>query len=197
MGQPTFYQLRTQEQLGYIVKGYVFQHKRALHFAILVQSSSKNADYLEHRINEFLESYTKKEVAFEENDVETVKQALINRLKQKDMSLPEEAAGNWDSVIREETEFNAKEKMLDAYAKVKFEDVNALFMEVFFQNPRRLILKMHSHAHKEETESRKQSKDLSLEFYKRMEERIGEPLQHVTITDLAEFHQAHDLHPRL
>ena len=73
LAQPTFYQLRTVEQLGYVVKGSVFQYKRMMHFSILVQSSAKDADYLEHRVNEFLESYTKKEVAFEEKDVEAVR----------------------------------------------------------------------------------------------------------------------------
>ena len=46
-----------------------------------VQSSNKNADYLEHRINEFLESYIKKEIPFEEKDFESVRKAKINLLK--------------------------------------------------------------------------------------------------------------------
>ena len=164
------------EQLGYVVKGSVFQYKRMMHFSILVQSSAKDADYLEHRVNEFLESYTKKEVAFEEKDVEAVRQATINKLKQKVMSLAEEASGNWDALVREEFEFNRREKMIEAYSKVKWEDVNALFEEVFFRNPRRLNLKIHSHAHKEQVESRQQSKDLSREFYQRVGTIIGKPL---------------------
>ena len=113
------------------------------------------------------------------------------------MSLAEEASGNWDALVREEFEFNRREKMIEAYCKVKWEDVNALFEEVFFRNPRRLNLKIHSHAHKEQVESRQQSKDLCSEFYQRVGTKIGEPLQHVNITDLAEFQQGHELHPRL
>ena len=115
MAQPTFYQLRTVEQLGYVVKASLFSYKRMQHFSILVQSSNKNADFLEHRVNEYLESYLKKEVFFEEKDFETVRQSLINKLKQKDMSIAEEASSNWASLSREDLNFDSKEQLCAAY----------------------------------------------------------------------------------
>ena len=118
MAQPAFYQLRTVEQLGYIVKGAKFTHKRMQFFDFYVQSSNRNVDYLEHRINEFLESIIKKEIPFEEKDFESVKQAKINALKQKEKQLIEEISGNWDAIIRGELKFDRKEKMIEAYSKV-------------------------------------------------------------------------------
>ena len=84
-------------------------------FYFLVQSSNKNADYLEHRVNEFLESYIKKEIPFEEKDFESVKQAKINALKQKEKQLTEELSENWRALNRGELEFDCKERMVEAY----------------------------------------------------------------------------------
>ena len=72
-----------------------------------------------------------------------------------------------------------------------------MFEEVFFRNPRRLNLKIHSHSHKEQAEERQQSKNLNLDFYKRIEAKIGNTLSRVNITDLEKFQQEHELHPRL
>ena len=72
-----------------------------------------------------------------------------------------------------------------------------MFEEVFFRNPRRLNLKIHSHSHKEQAEERQQSKNLNLDFYKRIEDKIGNTLSRVNITDLEKFQQEHELHPRL
>lgn len=52
--EPTFNTLRTKEQLGYIVRASLSTQLRLLKFKILIQSSVKDADFLEHRINEFL-----------------------------------------------------------------------------------------------------------------------------------------------
>ena len=93
----------------------MFSWKRMQHHSILVQSSNKNADFLEHRVNEYLESYLKKEVFFEEKDFETVRQSLINKLKQKNMSIAEEASSNWAALTREELNFDSKEQLLAAY----------------------------------------------------------------------------------
>ncbi len=49
-----FNKLRTQEQLGYIVNTQVLSFGKVLHFGFRVQSSHKSAEYLEHRINDFL-----------------------------------------------------------------------------------------------------------------------------------------------
>ena len=50
-----------------------------IHYTITVQSNQYDADYLEHRINAFLES--KKDWEPTENEVETSKAVMINKLK--------------------------------------------------------------------------------------------------------------------
>lgn len=74
---------------------------KVLHFTIQVQSSVKDADYLEHRINEFL-LHHKSTWQPTEQELERVKQSIINNLKQKDTSLGNETARNWDQIMDKE-----------------------------------------------------------------------------------------------
>ena len=92
---------------------------RIIHFSILVQSSSKDADYLEHRINTFLDSYRKKEGgAFSEETVQTNKLGIINKLKQKDTSLGQEADKNWLQIKHNVLTFDRTEQKIAALEKV-------------------------------------------------------------------------------
>ena len=54
----------------------------------MVQSGSKDVDYLEHRINNFLDTNrTREGGTFLPETVESIKQGIINKLKQKETSL--------------------------------------------------------------------------------------------------------------
>ena len=79
---------------------------RVIHFKILIQSSSKDADYLEHRINEFLAGQKATWDPTEE-EVETIKASVINRLKQKRTSLGSEASFNWGQILTDEYNFDS------------------------------------------------------------------------------------------
>lgn len=72
--EPTFNTLRTQEQLGYIVRASLGSQFRMLNFSILVQSSVQGADFVEHRINEFLANLRETWNPTDE-EVETIKAA--------------------------------------------------------------------------------------------------------------------------
>ena len=70
-------------------------------------------------------------------------------------------------------DFDRVEKKIAAIEKVTTEQVNALFMEVFFENPKRINMKSHSHAHRDDTETRKTSQELNAAFYKMIETKYG------------------------
>lgn len=71
-----------------------------------MQSSSRDADYLEHRINEFLAGLRATWDPTEQ-EVETIKASIVNKLKQKRTSLGVEANFNWGCVLREELNFDS------------------------------------------------------------------------------------------
>lgn len=83
--EPTFSTLRTKEQLGYIVSAVYDNRTHVCGLSIKVQSSKYGPEYLEWRINEFLNS--KLAEGFTDDEVETVKKALIQSSKQVHMNL--------------------------------------------------------------------------------------------------------------
>ena len=151
--EPTFNTLRTQEQLGYIVRAGFDIQLGVLFITVLVQSSTKDADYLEHRINEFLAN-SKAQWDPTEAEVETIKAAVINRLKQPRTSLAAEASFNWNEIIHEEYEFASDLRKIEAIERVTKERLLAAMNLIFFENPRRLNMKVHSHAHRDDQATR-------------------------------------------
>ena len=63
MSEPAFDQLRTKEQLGYIVfTGLKRLNQQYLALHMIVQSSHKDADYLDGRVESFLQQVWKRAV---------------------------------------------------------------------------------------------------------------------------------------
>jgi len=71
-----FNQLRTQEQLGYIVHSGFHEVAKVNHAFIGVQSSTKDADFLEHRINSLLASL-KEKWPFTKKDIKKIVEAKV------------------------------------------------------------------------------------------------------------------------
>jgi len=78
--EPCFNQLRTKEQLGYIVFTQFFSVNKVLGGLIIVQSSKYGASYLEERINSFLHQ-VKGQGGFTAETVEAIKLSQIQNLK--------------------------------------------------------------------------------------------------------------------
>ena len=131
-----------------------------------MQSSVKDADFLEHRINEYLAGL-KATWSPSEEEVETIKASVINKLKQKRTSLGSEAVFNWGELSKDEWTFDSDVRKIEAIGSVTKERLLACFNEIFFQNPRRINMKVHSHAHRDDTETRQSSQLLNASFYER------------------------------
>ena len=159
---PAYKQLRTVEQLGYIVKLEKSSEINVIHMSIKIQSNKYNSDYLEWRINEFLSSH---EGGFTAESVESNKASIINEFKQEKTSLQEEAKLSWSQIVRNEFAFDRREQQIAAMEKVTVEQVNELLHEVIFRNPRRINLKIYSHAAAADTAKVQKAKDDNKAYY--------------------------------
>ena len=74
--EPCFNTLRTNEQLGYIVQSGFSSNSKVLGGTIMIQSSKYGPEYLESRINAFLQTMKKDDgKVFLEEKIENVKKA--------------------------------------------------------------------------------------------------------------------------
>src|SRR5581483_10034528 len=93
--EPSFDQLRTKEQLGYIVYSGVRASTTTYGFRFIIQSE-KTAPYLETRIELFLESLAKMIETMSDTDFENNKRSLIVKRLEKPKYLDQETTRHWN-----------------------------------------------------------------------------------------------------
>lgn len=87
--EPAFDQLRSKEQLGYVVFRGITQQETAMGFRVLIQSE-RTCEYLEQRIDSFLTNYKKTLVDMSDEDFESHRRSVINKRLEKLKNLDSE-----------------------------------------------------------------------------------------------------------
>ena len=100
---------------------------------------------MEHRINTFIKDL-KENWTFKKEDVKKAVESKINHLLQKKTSLSQEQQSHWKKTLAEK-KFKNRDKVIEAYGKVTYQDITKMFNTLFFENPRRLNLKVYSAKH--------------------------------------------------
>ncbi|KAF2269404.1 LuxS/MPP-like metallohydrolase [Lojkania enalia] len=102
--EPAFNQLRTIEQLGYVVFSGVSLLETWIGYRILIQSE-KDCHYLEGRIEHFLSSFNKRLEDMSEEDFEGHKRAIINKRLEKLKNLTQEGNRFWNHIFSDNYDF--------------------------------------------------------------------------------------------
>lgn len=88
--QPFFTELRTNQQLGYVVAAFPSSSNGFTGLGTLIQSQTHNADDIYNRSRTFIKQHlTELHKAIAEEDVEAIKKSIINELSQKPNSMSE------------------------------------------------------------------------------------------------------------
>ncbi|KAF2734338.1 LuxS/MPP-like metallohydrolase [Polyplosphaeria fusca] len=106
--EPAFNQLRTIEQLGYVVFSGVAFSNMWSGYRILIQSE-KDCKYLEGRIDHFLHQFEKTLSEMSEEDFEGHKRAVINRRLEKLKNLTQEGNRFWNHMFADTYDFTQAE----------------------------------------------------------------------------------------
>jgi insulysin len=103
--EPAFDQLRTKEQLGYVVFSGMRGTSTTVGFKFIIQSE-RNCKYLEARIESFLASYRKTLGNMSEVEFEKHKTSLINSRLEKLNNLDQETNRFWEHISVESFDFD-------------------------------------------------------------------------------------------
>ncbi len=130
--EPMFYnEMRTKQQLGYIVfSGYNFQEK-VLGMYYLIQSSEYPSQELANRANTWFAGAISQFGAMPEDKFETLKAGVIAKLKQKDKTLKERMSRMVFEALIMKGVFQYSKKVLAAAEKLTKEDVITAFQNSF------------------------------------------------------------------
>jgi insulysin len=102
--EPCFDQLRTKEQLGYVVFSGPSIANTWIGFRVLIQSE-KSPDYLEGRIDAFLASVKEHIIEMDEEKFDKHKSSLINKRLERLKNLNQETNRFWNHILSEGFDF--------------------------------------------------------------------------------------------
>ena len=121
-----FDQLRTKEQLGYVVWTGAKINSTTLGYRVIIQSE-RPPDYLEDRINAFLALFGKTLETMSEKDFQAHKSSLINKRLEKYKNLNEETSRIWAFIGSEYFDFFQREKEAETIATLSKDDMVSFF----------------------------------------------------------------------
>ncbi|KAL9320134.1 hypothetical protein ACSQ67_011973 [Phaseolus vulgaris] len=143
--EPFFNQLRTKEQLGYVVECSPRVTYRVFGFCFCIQSSEYNPVYLLGRIDNFLNGLEELLDGLDGDSFENYKSGLVAKLLEKDPSLTYESNRLWNQIVDKRYIFDFSKKEADELANITKHDVVEWY-KTYFKPPspkcRRLLIQV-------------------------------------------------------
>ncbi|ETO29022.1 hypothetical protein RFI_08104 [Reticulomyxa filosa] len=93
---PCFDQLRTKEQLGYLVWSFPDNVRGTMSFRVVIQSTVAHPIKLDERIEQFLQDFRKELAATTTETLESNKEGVINDLLEKTKGISQQLAHYWN-----------------------------------------------------------------------------------------------------
>ena len=149
--QPQFYnELRTSQQLGYIVNSGMTLLEKTLGLIFMVQSGEYDAEILEKRIDVFLLKFFESLKELPEAEFTKIKKSVLHSKLQKSTSVSGEAERLFTIAFERNAEFDLNSESIKAIEQLKMEDIlQAVDSYLLPSRQRRLILRMSGKNHLE------------------------------------------------
>ena len=136
--EPFFTQLRTREQLGYLVSLSYSSSRGRLLLVLRIQSQRVCADEVAKRIEAFLAAWRPESI--EDADFAAAKGALAKKWREPDRSMASEAAGAWGALLAPDADgapsFDRADRVAAAVEALALGDVQRFYDEHVLRAPR-------------------------------------------------------------
>ena len=127
-------QMRTNQQLGYLVWSFQQRMEDRIFFRLVIQSSTHGPFELSKRVNAWLASTKMLFSALSDEEFERHRQALIVGLEKEGDSIASVLSDLYSFAIDEKGDFKYKKKLIQAVKEVKKKDVIQLAKKVFLDS---------------------------------------------------------------
>lgn len=124
---PFYQQLRTEEQLGYIVNAGYSPLLDAPGIAMVVQSPDADSGTIAEHMDAFLEDAEERLKNLDDDELDAYRQAVNIRLRQRDTRLEQMASRYWQATAREEVHFDRRKQLAELALEVTLDDLKALW----------------------------------------------------------------------
>ena len=143
--EPCFNQLRTKEQLGYVVFSGLRLLRTSFGFRVLVQLE-RTTDYLEYRIEEFLAQFGCYVRSLTPEAFEHFKQALSDKKLAKLKNLNEEVGRFWNAITDGHYDFGARQRHASVLGSVTLAEFQQFYADYFESEARTARVVVHLQA---------------------------------------------------
>jgi len=133
--KPAYHQLRTTEQLGYVVWSMRTKKNNLEGLSFVVQSAAKDPAYLKARILEFTKNYQAVLEATSAESFEGFKGALVEKLRQPTKNLSEDTGQNWRPILDRSLKFTEKNQLAQAIQQLTLEEVAQFYRGLVLTDP--------------------------------------------------------------
>lgn len=131
MSSGFFQELRTEQQLGYVVGTYDYTKGDVPGLVMLVQSPVADAGAVTAAMDAFMQGV---EPALDEKQFARHKSSLISDILRPDKNLNERAEFYWQSIARQEWDFDSRQRLADAVTALTLPQWKAYYDRVFLQH---------------------------------------------------------------
>ena len=130
---PFFHQLRTVEQLGYVVYASPYVNLNTPYIALIVESPGTSVSEILNRIDSFVHEFKSRINELTEVEFETAKKGLILKTDKKDDTLENRSNRYWAEIDRENYNFDSRKKLIEAISALTKDQIAAFYTKVFFE----------------------------------------------------------------
>lgn len=127
--QAFFNQLRTEEQLGYVVQAMDTPLNEHAGLMLVIQSPALSAQQLQLRVDMFLQQYAQQLAALSEEGFAQLKQAQLLELQRAPANLDEEFKATSSDWLRNRLTFNNKQQLIAAVQALTLADMQQFYQQ--------------------------------------------------------------------
>ena len=135
-----FNEIRTKQQIGYIVNAFYSQPDRVPGIRMIIQSTTAGPAVLQERVDEFLVRQKDKIVTMSDEEFQSLKQGLISKMEAKDVGLSDRT----DRLLYEMglgyTNFDYNVRLINELKPLNKEEMVALYEKLFLNEEHGRIL---------------------------------------------------------
>ena len=137
--QPFFTEMRTNQQLGYIVWSYTRARDETHYMSFVIQSGAFTADDVDQRADTFINSTPEILASLDDETFKQLIESSIEQLEKKSMSISEQARKFKGLIFEHDADFERDQKTISALQTITKSDVVDLFSRTINQDSRKMV----------------------------------------------------------
>lgn len=129
LSNPFYQQLRTEQQLGYVVFTTPMTLLDVPAIAFVIQSSNSDAASLEQHIDNFISEFAQSSQNLSEEEYKKHQMALVTKLRERDTRLAQRSNRYWTEIDRENYDFDFRNQLAEAILTIPLAQFNSALKE--------------------------------------------------------------------